>query len=90
MIIKIKKESIKFLKKKKHITYSYSSYIGPKVLEFYESFFGVDYPIAKEDMAAVPDFWPGAMENWGLVTYQFVLIIKKFSNYLYHLNEIFV
>lgn len=44
------------------------------MLEFYENFFGVDYPIAKEDMAAVPDFWPGAMENWGLVTYQLVLL----------------
>jgi len=43
------------------------------VLEFYESFFGIDYPLAKEDMAAIPDFAPGAMENWGLVTYKFLV-----------------
>lgn len=41
-----------------------------KVLEFYEDYFAIPYPLAKCDMIALPDFASGAMENWGLITYR--------------------
>lgn len=43
-----------------------------KSIEFYEEFFGVDYPLPKSDQLALPDVSSGvaAMENWGLVTYR--------------------
>lgn len=41
-----------------------------KVLEFYEDYFDIPYPLAKCDMIALPDFASGAMENWGLITYR--------------------
>ena len=44
--------------------------IGADILSFYEDFFGTKFPLKKMDMAAIPDFGPGAMENWGLITYQ--------------------
>lgn len=44
--------------------------LGAKILKFHENFFSVKYPLPKTDMAAIPDFSFGAMENWGLVTYQ--------------------
>lgn len=48
----------------------YAAEIGPKMLEFYEDYFGIDYSLSKMDMAAAPDFPAGAMENWGLMIFQ--------------------
>jgi aminopeptidase N len=50
----------------------YAANVGPRILEFFESFLGVDYPLAKEDLAAIPDFGPGAMENWGHIDFKCV------------------
>ncbi|HSX27627.1 MAG TPA: M1 family metallopeptidase [Patescibacteria group bacterium] len=44
--------------------------VAVKCLEFYEEYFGINYPLAKCDMVALPDFASGAMENWGLITYR--------------------
>ncbi|CAN7979453.1 unnamed protein product, partial [Ixodes pacificus] len=48
----------------------YSLSIGPKILEYYEEYFSIKYPLPKTDMIALPDFSAGAMENWGLVTFR--------------------
>ncbi len=43
---------------------------GMKFLEFYESYFGIKFPLPKMDLLAIPDFSAGAMENWGAVTFR--------------------
>ncbi len=48
------------------------------VIEFFNDYFGVPYPLPKADHVAVPDFSAGAMENWGLITYrESALIVDK-------------
>ena len=44
--------------------------VAVKCLDFFEGYFGIEYPLDKCDMVAVPEFSAGAMENWGLVTYR--------------------
>ncbi|XP_063592167.1 endoplasmic reticulum aminopeptidase 1-like [Penaeus indicus] len=49
---------------------SYALRMATQILDFYETFFGVPYPLPKQDLIAIPDFGAGAMENWGLITYR--------------------
>lgn len=49
--------------------------IAVRVIDFYEEYFGVTYPIPLSYHLALPDFSAGAMENWGLVTYREVYLL---------------
>lgn len=44
--------------------------IATRAIDFFEEYFGIDYPLPKSDHVALPDFSSGAMENWGLITYR--------------------
>ncbi len=40
-----------------------------RLLDYYNEYFGVPYPLPKLDQIAVPGGFGGAMENWGAITY---------------------
>ena len=40
------------------------------ILHYYNTYFGIKYPMPKLDMVALPDFEAGAMENFGCITYR--------------------
>jgi tricorn protease interacting factor F2/3 len=48
---------------------------GRKALAYCEDYYGIDYPLAKLDLIAVPDFAFGAMENWGAITFRENLLL---------------
>ncbi|XP_064646003.1 aminopeptidase N-like isoform X2 [Lineus longissimus] len=48
----------------------YALSIGGRILEYFEDYFNIPFPLPKTDMIAIPDFAAGAMENWGLITYR--------------------
>ena len=53
----------------------YSMEFGRKALAYCEEFYGINYPLSKLDLIAVPDFAFGAMENWGAVTFRENLLL---------------
>uniref|UniRef100_A0A3Q3XJV4 Uncharacterized protein n=1 Tax=Mola mola TaxID=94237 RepID=A0A3Q3XJV4_MOLML len=48
-----------------------------KMLDFYEEYFNIHYPLPKLDLIAIPDFEVGAMENWGLTTYISIISLLR-------------
>ncbi|MGA2085157.1 MAG: M1 family metallopeptidase [Terracidiphilus sp.] len=44
--------------------------IAQYVLHYYNTYFGIPYPLKKLDLIALPDFEAGAMENFGAITYR--------------------
>jgi aminopeptidase N len=47
----------------------YALGVMDKVLPYYNEYFGINYPLSKLDLIAVPNFEATAMENWGGITY---------------------
>ena len=66
----------------------YARRIGPLILEYFEQFFKTEFPLPKQDMAALPDFAAGAMENWGLILYRWVDLEKGIFDSVC-LNDVF-
>ena len=49
--------------------------ITPPVLAALEKYFGSKYPFEKVDLIAVPEYWAGAMENPGAITYRDTVLL---------------
>jgi alanyl aminopeptidase len=49
--------------------------ITPPVLAALEKYFGGRYPFEKLDLIAVPEYWAGAMENPGAITYRDTILL---------------
>jgi puromycin-sensitive aminopeptidase len=48
----------------------YALHAAEFFLHYYDTYFGIKYPMPKLDMIAIPDFEAGAMENFGAITYR--------------------
>lgn len=54
--------------------------IAIRVIEFYEDYFKVPYPLTHSWHIGLPDFSAGAMENWGAITYREVALLADPDN----------
>lgn len=61
---------------------SLAASMTPPILRALEAYFGRRYPYEKLDFIAVPEFWPGAMEHPGAVTYadRILLVDEKIAS----------
>ncbi len=48
---------------------AYALGVAQKLLPEFERYYGIPYPLPKLDLVAVPEFWAGAMENWGAIAF---------------------
>ncbi|XP_077992209.1 aminopeptidase N-like [Glandiceps talaboti] len=48
----------------------YAMNIAVPILQYYEDYFDIQFPLPKIDMVATPDYGAGGMENWGLINYR--------------------
>ena len=53
----------------------YALEVTRKLLAFFNDYFGLKYPLPKLDQIAIPGGFPGAMENWGAITYFETLLL---------------
>ena len=51
-----------------------------RLLEYFNNYFGIPFPLPKLDHLAIPDFAAGAMENWGAITYRETALLVDADN----------
>ncbi|OHS95899.1 hypothetical protein TRFO_10315 [Tritrichomonas foetus] len=49
--------------------------IAKDSIDFFEDYFNIKYPLPRLQLASIPDFAAGAMENWGLVTFRDIALL---------------
>ena len=59
---------------KDHLT-AFGLDVGAFCLRWFEQYYGIDYPGEKIDLAGLPDFAAGAMENLGCITFRESLLL---------------
>ncbi len=54
---------------------AYAADRAGEMLAAYEEYYGIPYPLPKLDLVALENFWAGAMENWGAITFRDSLLL---------------
>ncbi len=54
--------------------------VGQFCLQWFQDYYGIDYPSDKVDLVALPDFAAGAMENLGCITFRETALLVDSTN----------
>jgi aminopeptidase N/puromycin-sensitive aminopeptidase len=54
---------------------SFAMDVAKFTLHYYDTYFGIQYPLKKLDLIGIPDFEAGAMENFGAITFRESLLL---------------
>jgi alanyl aminopeptidase len=57
-----------------HLT-KFAAGVTPRILAALEEYFGSKHPFEKVDLIAVPEYWAGAMENPGAITFRDTVLL---------------
>jgi alanyl aminopeptidase len=58
----------------------YAAAMVAPILKYQEAYFGMAYPYRKLDFIAIPEYWPGAMEHPGAITFKDEIILLDEQN----------
>ena len=64
---------------------TYGVDVAKYVLHYYNTYFGIPYPLKKLDLIGLPDFEAGAMENFGAITYRETDLLHRSQDRLHQL-----
>ncbi|XP_038058558.1 uncharacterized protein LOC119729837 [Patiria miniata] len=59
----------------------YALNVSDLVQTYFDDYLDNEYPLAKQDHIAIQDFGAGAMENWGLITYQDIYLLYGMEDF---------
>jgi alanyl aminopeptidase len=59
---------------------AYAAEMVTPILQAQQAYFGMAYPYRKLDFIAIPEYWPGAMEHPGAITYSDEIILLDPQN----------
>jgi tricorn protease interacting factor F2/3 len=62
---------------------------GRRILEGYEDYYSIPYPLPKLDLIAVRDHAFGAMENWGAITFREVRLLIDETSTSFQRRDVF-
>jgi aminopeptidase N len=69
---------------------AYALHVMDQLMPYYDTYYGVKFPIAKLDTIAIPGGFPGAMENWGGIVYaEDSVLFNPKKNALAHQRGVF-
>jgi tricorn protease interacting factor F2/3 len=67
----------------------YAARAGRRILEGYEEYFRIPYPLAKLDLLAFSDHAFGAMENWGAISFRDIRLLIDATADSYARRDVF-
>uniref|UniRef100_A0A914VXW8 Aminopeptidase n=1 Tax=Plectus sambesii TaxID=2011161 RepID=A0A914VXW8_9BILA len=84
----IRNTTIRVWSQKSQVNQTYfAACMAKTALEYYEQYYGYEFPLEKQDLLAVPQLSFGAMENWGLVIYRDYVLLYDNSTYPYSAKQ---